>query len=99
MLSHGDIPRERVDVVWDNLNTHYDGKDKRWKKFNKRHGGRFRFVYTPIHASWMNQVEIWFSILERRILKRGDFACRDEQSERVMGFIKHWNRKEHHPFR
>ncbi|MCP5093576.1 MAG: IS630 family transposase [Gammaproteobacteria bacterium] len=92
-------PKKKIYVVWDNLNTHYDGKDERWKKFNKRHGGRFRFVYTPIHASWMNQVEIWFSILERRILKHGDFASRGEQAERVMGFIKHWNQAEGHPFR
>ncbi|MCP4445833.1 MAG: hypothetical protein GY811_10890 [Myxococcales bacterium] len=46
MLSRGDIPRKWVYVVWDNLNTHYDGKDKRWKKFNKRHGGRFRLGVT-----------------------------------------------------
>ena len=92
-------PGKKVYVVWDNLNIHYDGKDQRWRKFNKRHGGRFHFVYTPIHASWMNQVEIWFSILERRVLKYGDFASRDEQAERVMGFVKHWNRHERHPFR
>ena len=52
-------PDKTVYVVWDNLNTHYDGKDARWKRFNARHGNRFRFVYTPTHASWMNQVEIW----------------------------------------
>ena len=36
--------------------------------------GRFRFVYTPIHASWVNQVEIWFSILARRVLRYGSFS-------------------------
>ncbi|MCP4444377.1 MAG: IS630 family transposase, partial [Myxococcales bacterium] len=60
-------PKKKIFVLWANLNTHYDWKDKRWTKFNKRHGGRFRFIYTPIHASWMNQVEIRFSIIERRI--------------------------------
>ncbi|MCP4444381.1 MAG: IS630 family transposase, partial [Myxococcales bacterium] len=84
-------PKKKIFVVWANLNTRYDGKDKRCTKFNKRHGGRFRFIYTPIHASWMNQVEIRFSILERRITKYGDFASRDEQAERVQGFIRHWN--------
>ena len=39
-----------VYVVWDNLNVHYDGKQERWTEFNRRHGGRFRFVYTPKHA-------------------------------------------------
>jgi len=48
----------RVVVVWDNLNVHFDGADKRWTQFNDRHGGRFEFVYTPKHASWTNQIEI-----------------------------------------
>ncbi len=92
-------PDKKVYVVWDNLNIHYDGNDRRWKAFNRRHGNRFRFVYTPKHASWMNQVEIWFSILQRRILKHGDFVSPGAQAHRVMGFINHWNRHEHHPFR
>jgi transposase len=62
-------PGKTIYVVWDNLNTHYDGKDSRWTNFNARHGGRFHFVYTPKHASWMNQIEIWFSILQRRVIR------------------------------
>ena len=92
-------PNKQVYVVWDNLNTHYNGADKRWSKFNERHGHRFKFVYTPIHASWMNQVEIWFSILHRRVIKHGDFCSASAQSSRVIGFVKHWNRYECHPFR
>lgn len=88
-----------VYVVWDNLNIHYDGRDQRWLRFNQRHGQRFRFVYTPKHASWMNQVEIWFSILQRRILRYGDFATPQAQAQRVLGFVHHWNRSECHPFR
>lgn len=91
-------PGKRVIVVWDNLNTHYDGPSKRWTRFNERHGGRFNFVYTPIHASWMNQIEIWFSILHRRVLKHGDFPTASSQSQRIEGFIRHWNRSERHPF-
>ncbi len=90
---------KKIYVVWDNLNTHYDGRAERWKAFNRRHGHRFHFVYTPKHASWMNQVEIWFSILHRRILKYGDFSSHRVQAKRVVGFIKHWNRYEGHPFR
>lgn len=92
-------PGKKIYVVWDNLNTHYDGKDDRWTKFNARHGYRFRFVYTPKHASWMNQVEIWFSILQRRVLSHADFSTPTAQAERVEGFIKHWNCWERHPFR
>jgi transposase len=92
-------PDKIVYVVWDNLNIHYDGRDERWSQFNQRHRKRFRFVYTPKHASWMNQVEIWFSILQRRILKYGDFATPEAQAQRILGFIGHWNEKECHPFR
>jgi transposase len=92
-------PAQQVYVVWDNLNVHYDGKDDRWVRFNARHGGRFHFVYTPKHASWMNQVEIWFSILHRRILRHGDFGSTEHQKNEVEGFIRHWNKAEAHPFR
>jgi len=92
-------PRKQVYVVWDNLNIHYDGTDHRWSRFNRRHGKRFQFVYTPKHASWMNQVEIWFSILQRRLLKHGDFGSSEAQAARILAFIDHRNRWERHPFR
>ena len=53
---------------------------------------RIRFVYTPKHCSWLNQVEIWFSILVRRLLKRGSFASAQEVEERVLAFIAYFNR-------
>jgi transposase len=90
---------KKVYVVWDNLNIHYNGADARWTRFNRRHGKRFRFVYTPIHASWMNQIEVWFSILQRRVLKHGNFATPAAQAQRVAGFITHWNHWERRPFR
>jgi transposase len=92
-------PTQQVYVVWDNLNIHYDGKDARWSAFNRRHGHRFHFRYTPIHASWMNQVEIWFSILQRRILRHASFPSLTEQRQRILAFVRHWNRHERHPFR
>ena len=91
-------PKGPVVVVWDNLNIHYDGADERWTRFNAAHGNRFRFVYTPLHASWMNQVEVWFSILQRRVLRHGSFANAAELEAAVTGFIGHWNRCEAHPF-
>nr|WP_276603331.1 IS630 family transposase [Nannocystis pusilla] len=91
-------PTGDVYVVWDNLNIHYDGREERWARFNKRHGGRFHFVYTPLHASWVNQIEIWFSLLQRRVLRHADFPDADALLRAVRGFIRHWNRKEAHPF-
>ena len=89
-------PTGPVYVIWDNLNIHHG---EAWRHFNERHGGRFHFVYTPLHASWVNQVEIWFSILQKRVLKHGDFRSPAELAVRVMAFISHWNRREAHPFR
>ncbi len=47
----------------------------------------------------MNQVEIWFSILARRVLRYGSFASATELSKAVRAFITHWNAREAHPFR
>jgi transposase len=85
-----------VYIVWDNLNVHHG---KRWQEFNERQAGRFRFVHTPLHASWVNQIEIWFSILQRRVLKHGSFATKRDLEIAVLGFIRRWNRVEAHPFR
>ena len=90
---------KQVHVVWDNLNVHCDGKQERWTRFNRRHGGRFHFVFTPLHASWVNQVEIWFSILQRRVIRHGSFGDRSVLKDHVMGFVRHWNEREAHPFR
>jgi len=92
-------PGGDVHVVWDNLNIHYDGKDERWTRFNARHGGRFHFHYTPIHASWVNQVELLFSILQRRVLRYGEFDSLEELDAAVLGFLDHWNTHESKPFR
>ena len=89
-------PTGEVYVVWDNLNTH---KGEQWEAFSRQHGERFHFVYTPLHASWVNQVEIWFGILQRRVLRYGEFHSVAELSERIEGFIAHWNTLEAHPFR
>ena len=85
-----------IHVIWDNLNTH---KGQRWEEFNERHGGRFHFHYTPIHASWVNQIEIWFSILQRRCLRRGIFTSVQELQETVEAFLAHWNAVDKHPFK
>ncbi len=48
-------------------------------------------VYTPKHASWLNQVEIWFSILVRRLLKRGNFSSTAQLRARILAFIDFFN--------
>lgn len=60
---------------------------------------RIRFVYTPKHTSWLNQVEIWFSILVRRLLKRASFTSVEDLRERVLAFIEYFNATLAKPFK
>lgn len=91
-----EYPDREVHVVWDNLNIH---GGERWKEFNRRHGGRFHFHYTPLHASWVNQVELFFGILQTKCLKHGSFASATELRDAVTTFIRYWNEHVHRPFR
>ena len=60
---------------------------------------RIVFHYTPKHASWMNQVEIWFSILARKLLKRGNFTSVENLITKVLDFIEYYNRTMAKPFK
>ena len=60
---------------------------------------RIRFVFTPKHTSWLNQVEIWFSILARRLLKRASVTSVDALQERVLAFIEYFNTTLAKPFK
>lgn len=74
-------------VVLDNLSTHEVEDVQRWL-------GRHQnvvFHFTPTHASWLNQVELWFSILERQLLARGSFPDVPDLSAKIMAFIEDYN--------
>ena len=60
---------------------------------------RIRFVYIPKHTSWLNQIELWFSILARRLLKRASFTSIEQLSERILAFIQYFNQTLAKPFR
>jgi len=57
------------------------------------------FHYTPKHASWMNQIEIWFSILARKLLKRGNFTSKEDLKEQLLRFINYFNETMAKPFK
>jgi transposase len=69
------------------------------KEFLQDHSHRIRFVYTPKHTSWLNQVEIWFSILVRRLLKRASFTSVEELRQRLLDFIGYFNQTMAKPFK
>jgi len=60
---------------------------------------RIRFCYTPKHASWMNQIEIWFGILVRKVIRRGNFTSVAELQHKLEAFVDYFNRTMAKPFK
>ncbi len=82
-------PKGRVHIVWDNLNTHR--AQAVWDDFNARHGHRFVFHFTPIHASWVNQIELMFGIYSRRVLRHASHSSIHELRQRTDAFMAQRN--------
>jgi len=60
---------------------------------------RIVFHYTPKHASWMNQIEIWFGILMKKVIKRGNFVSKDDLKSRILNFVDYFNKTMAKPFK
>jgi DDE superfamily endonuclease len=82
-----------IHVVCDNVSTHHGQEVRKWLFQHPR----FRFHFTPVHCSWMNQVEQWFSILQRKRLRIVDFESKDHLRAKIDQFIDEWNQQAH-PF-
>lgn len=94
-------PGREIHVILDNLNTHKPKKDG-WLARHKN----VHFHYTPTHASWLNQIEVWFSILSRRALKGASFTSPRELRQAIDWFVEaynqnaapfEWSKREVHP--
>ncbi len=82
-----------IHLVLDNLSVHKGKKVQAWLSQHPR----FIFHYPPVHCSWMNQVEQWFSILQRKRLRLANFADKQVLAQRLQAFIVEWNAIAH-PF-
>jgi len=82
-----------IHLVLDNVSTHHGRLVREWLKGHPR----FRFHFTPVHCSWMNQVEQWFGLLARKRLRIADFASKEDLRARIARFIEEWNLRAH-PF-
>jgi len=60
---------------------------------------RIVFHYTPKHASWMNQIEIWFGILMRKVIKRGNFISQEDLKNKILNFMNYFNETMAKPFK
>jgi transposase len=85
-----------IHLVVDNLNTHRGAHIDGWRA---AHPGRLVIYYLPFHASWLNQIELWFNTLQRRCLRFGDFVSGDDLASKILAFIDTYNRTDAHPYR
>lgn len=76
-----------IHLILDNGSSHVSKQTKAWLAEHPR----FIVTYTPKHASWLNMIEIFFSIITRRMLRRGDFASRQDLIDKLLAFIDTYN--------
>jgi transposase len=80
-------PDKRVHAILDNLQVHKTPEVTAWLAQHPR----WHFHFTPTHASWLNQIELFFSILSRRLLRRGVFRSKDDLKSQLLAFIERYN--------
>ena len=82
-------PEQAIHIICDNLSAH---KTKAVCNFLARHP-KVRIHYTPTYSSWLNQVEIWFSKIQRDLIARGIFTSVKDLDRKIMRYIRSYNRK------
>lgn len=80
-------PGKAVHAILDNLQVHKTSEVTTWLEQHPR----WTFHFTPTHASWLNQIELFFSILTRRLLRRGIFTSKDDLRTQLLAFIERYN--------
>jgi transposase len=91
------VPQGQViHAVVDNLNTHKGPAVAAWQA---AHPGRLELHYLPFYASWLNQIEMRFATLQRRLLRRGNFVSAEHLEAQILAFITTYNRLHAHPCR
>jgi transposase len=88
-------PGKELHIIADNLSSHKHKDVLEW--VSKRR--RLHLHFTPTYASWLNQVEIWFNILTRDVLKGGVWRSKKALVSQIMIYIRHYNEERAHPFK
>lgn len=83
-----EIPADKqVHAILDNVQVHKTAEVCAWLEAHPR----WHFHFTPTHASWLNQIELFFSILSRRLLRRGIFTSKEDLKAQLLSFIHRYN--------
>lgn len=88
------FPHEELHVIVDNYSAHKHQKVMEWASRRKR----LKLYFTPTYASWLNQVEIWFSILTRDVIRGGVWRSKQELVNQILQYIKRYNEDRAQPF-
>jgi len=88
-------PRRHLHVIVDNLKVHKSALVQDWLA----HRRRITLHFTPSYASWLNQIEIWFSIFSRDVIKGGIWKSKEQLISQIMGYIRQYNQERAKPFR
>jgi hypothetical protein len=86
----------RLSEVWDSRPPLRTGAQ--WRAFLTDPSHKHVIHYTPKHGSWLNQIEIWFGVLSRRVLRRGDFSSVADLTEKILAYIAYYNAHHAHPY-
>jgi transposase len=81
-------PGKQIHIIADNLSAH---KTKSVDEFLARHP-KVTLHYTPTYSSWLNQVELWFSKIQRDLIARGIFRSKADLARQIMRYIRHYNK-------
>jgi transposase len=90
------LAREEGEAVWQGRPKLRTGAQRRAFLQDPTH--KHVVYYTPKHGRWLNQIEIWFGVLARRVLRRGEFRSVEELARRILEYIGHYNAHQAHPY-
>lgn len=88
-------PHKKLHVIVDNFSAHKHAEVMSWVKSKRR----LTLHFTPTYASWLNQVEIWFNIFSRDVLRGGVWQSKQELIKQIMDYIKYYNEQKARPFK
>ncbi len=89
-------PGQTIHLILDNISLHKSAAVATWLADHPKRP--FAFHWLPVHSSWLSFIEVWFSVLSRKCLKRAAFADAEEATQKITAFIDTYNQHLAHPF-
>ncbi len=86
--------KKKLHIIVDNLSVHKNQKVKDWLKTKRK----ITLHFTPTYSSWLNQVEIWFNILTKDVIKGGIWKSKEQLTSQIMEYIDTYNKTRAKPF-